>query len=465
MAIQIADALEALYRPKRLKVYFGGRGGVKSWGCAQALVVQGTNKPIRVLCTREFQGSIQESVHKLLTDTIERCELTTFYEVQRNTIIGLNGTTFIFEGLRNNPTKIKSMEALDYVWVEEAENISQLSWDLLIPTVRKSGSEIWVTFNPFDELDDTYTRFITPYLSELDEHGVYEDDTIYVRRTSFRDNPWFPDELRQEMEKCKRDDYHKYLHIWEGLPNADYEDSIIMPEWVDAAVGAHDKLGFKPEGVRCIGFDPADQGSDAKAYSLRHGVVVTEVAQWTDGDVVDAIDKVFNKAFEARADELVYDGIGIGAAIKVKLAHKDPKSSVRATAFIGSEEPANPTDAYMDGRENRDVFRNRRAQGWWLLRDRFEKTYRAVVKGEYIDPDDLISLSPDIHHLSSLKSELVRVQRKRGNLTRLQVESKEDMRKREMPSPNLADSLVYAFSNPPPAPKLNFADIELRYVV
>ena len=465
MRVQIAKALQPLFAPKRIKVFFGGRGGAKSWGFSQTLLLKAAQEQKRILCTREFQGSIQESVHKLLSDTSRRIGLDNFYDVKQAWIKGANGSQFIFEGLKNNTTKIKSMEAVDIVWCEEAENITERSWDLLIPTIRKDGSEIWVSFNPADEQDATYQRFVAPYLPEIEKDGHYEDDQIYVAKVGWRDNPWFPEELQKEMEQCKEHDYRKYLHIWEGECDANYQDSIILPEWVDSAIDAHEKLGFKPEGVRSLGFDPADEGGDNKAYVYRHGVVVEDVDQWDSGDVSDAIDRAFDRAWELRCTDLVYDGIGVGAAVKVKLARADPSQTMTTTAFIASEGSEDPDGTYLDGRSNADTFRNRRAQGWWYLRDRFEKTHRAVKKGEYINPDELISISSEINHLSSLKSELVRVQRKRGAAnTRLQVESKEDMKKRGMPSPNMADALVYCFSNPAPMtyPEIH---IDTSYVV
>lgn len=214
--VEIAEAFKPLFKPKRYKIFYGGRGGAKSWAFAQALLILGVQKPIRILCTREFQGSIRESVHKLLSDTIDRLHLNSFYDIQQSTIRGKNGTQFIFEGLKNNTTKIKSMEGVDYVWCEEAEAITEQSWDILIPTIREKGSEIWVSFNPSSETDATYQRYIAPYISQIDESGFYEDDDLYVAKVSWRDNPWFPDELKREMEIMKANDHNKYLHVWEG---------------------------------------------------------------------------------------------------------------------------------------------------------------------------------------------------------------------------------------------------------
>lgn len=224
--IKIASAFKPLFKPKRYKVFYGGRGGAKSWAFAQALQILGAKKKLRVLCTREFQGSIRESVHKLLSDTVDRIGLNTFYEVQQQTIKGKNGTNFIFEGLKNNVTKIKSMEGVNVVWCEEAEAITEQSWDLLIPTIREAGSEIWISFNPANEQDATYQRFVLPYIDQIEVNGFYEDDDIYVTKVSWRDNPWFPAELKREMEIMKLTDHNKYLHVWEGECKAALEGAI-----------------------------------------------------------------------------------------------------------------------------------------------------------------------------------------------------------------------------------------------
>lgn len=226
MEVQVADAFEHLFtNKKRYRIYFGGRGGAKSWAFAQALLIKGARNTLRILCAREFQGSIRDSVHKLLSDTIIRQNMESFYEVQNQSIKGQNGTSITFIGLQNT-SQLKSMEKIDIVWLEEAENISERSWDIIIPTIRAPGSEIWCSFNPQTELDATYARFVEPHLEAIDDKGWYEDDHMYVRKTGWRENPWFPDELKEEMLRCKRDDPIKYEHIWEGNVKAAVEGAI-----------------------------------------------------------------------------------------------------------------------------------------------------------------------------------------------------------------------------------------------
>lgn len=202
---EIPEKLGFLAEPARYKVLYGGRGGSKSWGVARVLLMKGATTPIRVLCCREFQNSIADSVHRLLSDQIYALGLEAVYEIQKNKILGKNGTEFGFEGLRHNITSIKSYEGADIAWVEEAQTVSNASWDILIPTIRKPGSEIWVTFNPQMKEDATYQRFV-----------VKPPATAKVVKIDWRDNPWFPDVLRQEMDDLRERDHDKWLNVWEG---------------------------------------------------------------------------------------------------------------------------------------------------------------------------------------------------------------------------------------------------------
>lgn len=205
MTIQFPDKLKVLFEPRRYKVLHGGRGGAKSWGVARALLLMGASRTLRVLCAREFQNSISESVHALLSDQISSLGLSDFYSTQNNKVIGRNGTEFYFAGLRHNITKIKSFEGVDVCWVEEAQTVSKSSWDTLIPTIRKPGSEIWVTFNPSLEADETYQRFV-----------VRPPTDSVVVKINWSDNPWFPDVLKQEMLDLKARDPDAWMTVWEG---------------------------------------------------------------------------------------------------------------------------------------------------------------------------------------------------------------------------------------------------------
>jgi phage terminase large subunit len=203
--IKVPAKFKYLYQKKRYKIYYGGRGGAKSWAFAIVLLLKGVQKPIRVLCCREMQHSIKESVHKLLATQIERLGLSTRYKIQRDRIIGVNGTEFVFFGLRHDPQQIKSFEGADYAWVEEAQKVTADSWDFLIPTIRKEGSEIWVSFNPDLETDPTYSRFV-----------LNRRPDSFVVKVSHKDNPFFSKEMLSDMQYDKEQDYQKYLNVWEG---------------------------------------------------------------------------------------------------------------------------------------------------------------------------------------------------------------------------------------------------------
>ena len=139
--------LKCLFEPKscRYRILYGGRGGAKSWGIARALLIKGIKNPIRVLCAREFQTSIKDSVHKLLSDQIYAMGLEAHYEITQTTIRGINGTEFIFAGIKNNINGLKSIEGIDIAWVEEAQTITNTSLEVLTPTIRKEGSAYCMT--------------------------------------------------------------------------------------------------------------------------------------------------------------------------------------------------------------------------------------------------------------------------------------------------------------------------------
>jgi phage terminase large subunit len=211
--------LKGLFEKSRYKVAYGGRGGAKSWGIARALLIKGAKDPMRILCAREFQTSIKDSVHKLLCDQIEALGLLGFYEITQNSIRGKNGTEFSFVGLRNNVANIKSYEGVDVVWVEEAQTTSRLSWNILIPTIRKQGSEIWISFNPELETDETYQRFVLKPPA----------DCIQIK-INWSDNPWFPDTLMLEKDALKERDLEAYNQVWEGLCRQSVDGAIFAKE-------------------------------------------------------------------------------------------------------------------------------------------------------------------------------------------------------------------------------------------
>lgn len=246
--VKFTEQAEILFRSSPYKVMYGGRGGAKSWDMGRACLVLGSVRPLFILCAREIQKSIQESVHKLLSDQIEKLcfidgrPMSDFYEVKKSEIVGINGTRFVFAGLRNNIAAIKSMEGIDICWITEANTISDPVWEVLLPTIRKDppggpfkmGSEIWIDFNPELSTDATYKRWV------LDD-----DPDIRKAEVNWRDNPWFPDFLRKQMDKMRKNDYENYLTVWEGKTRKTLAGAIYAKEIAAATVDKRIGPGFK----------------------------------------------------------------------------------------------------------------------------------------------------------------------------------------------------------------------------
>ncbi len=211
----------ALLEPgKRYRVLYGGRGGAKSWNVARVLLAMGRAKPLRILCAREIQKTISDSVHRLLKDQVAALGLEDFYRVQETTVKGANGTEFLFTGIRGlDIAKIKSFEGVDICWVEEAQTVGDRSWDVLIPTIRKEQSEIWLTFNPELDTDPTYQRFVaSPPVNSV------------VVKVNWEDNPWFPAVLRDEKDALFKRDPIAYENVWQGNCRSAVEGAIYANE-------------------------------------------------------------------------------------------------------------------------------------------------------------------------------------------------------------------------------------------
>ena len=456
LKIQLPKPLQRFLKPKRYKVALGGRGSGKSMSIADLCLVDAMRQGIKTLCCREFQASIDDSVHALLKSEIERLGLFGF-EVQNTEILFNKETAFRFKGLARNPESIKSAHGFMRVFLEEAQTVSAESLKALTPTLRAAGSEVWMAGNPRSVLDPFSQRFIKPYEKQLRRDGYYEDDLHTIVWMNYNDNPWFPPVLEQEREHDERTmNPALYRHVWEGSYYDEVEDSIIPVEHYNAAIDAHLKLGWKAEGSIVASHDPSDTGGDSKGYACRHGNVVIDVCEMITGEAAEGMDWALNKALDNDADWFVWDCDGLGVSLKRQVDQAlENKNGIDYFMFKGSEGVEDPELPYTEGgsnrnKSNKDTFFNKRSQYWWRLRDRFYNTYRAVEKGEYINPEDMISLSSKIEVLDQLRSEVCRIPIKRNNTGRLQVMSKIDMAKKpyQIPSPNMGDALMMAMYKP-----------------
>ena len=302
LRVQLPEKLGVLFEPHRYKCLHGGRGSGKSWGVARALLVQGAARPLRILCTREIQRTIADSVHRLLADQISALGLDSFYQVLEGEIRGRNGTLFLFAGLRQQDVhKIKSFEGVDICWVEEAHVVTKRSWDILIPTIRKDGSEIWITFNPELDSDETFTRFV--------ENPPPDSALIPM---NWRDNPWFPETLNQErLLSQRRDSKEDYENIWEGKPRTT----------VAGAIYRHEILALiEDRRIRPVPYDPMlkvhtvwdlgwnDQTSIIMVQRLRGEARIIDYVEDSHRTLSDYVAELEKRKYRWGTDYLPHDG-------------------------------------------------------------------------------------------------------------------------------------------------------------
>ena len=453
--LQVNKKLEKIFNATQpIIVVIGGRGSGKSIGIGDILTFKMATENADIYCLREFQDSVTDSVHRVFKDSIEKRLSLEGWTIQENCVISPDGAVTKYRGANRNPDSIQSAQGYKYSWFEEAHRASQDSIDKLLPTIlRNPGAKCIFTANPQSSADPFSQRFITPYLSELEKNGIYEDDMHLIIVVNWRDNPWW----NEEQESLRQWDYDnltrsKYDWMWEGKFNDTIEDAIIQPEWFDAAIDAHLTLNVKPTGAVVTTFDPADEGGDSKGYASRKGILYTDVDEIVAKDGNVACDKATARAIEANSDLFVWDGDGMGALLRKQIADSFNGINCELRMYKGSN-AVEDKKATWDNlkslgskdrpKTNEDMFKNKRAQYYMKLAKRFENTYRAVVKKEYIDPDTIISISSDIKMLQKLRAEVCRIPRKPNGTGKIQLMSKEEMKnKLKIDSPGMADCLA-----------------------
>ena len=400
--VKIPDKLQRLFlTPKRLKLAVGGRAGGKSIAFGDAWLRK-CEAGERLCCGREFQNSIDDSVHSQLRNRITTLGLEDYLNAEASKIRSHRGGEIFYRGLSRNVTGFKSTFGIKALWIEEAQTLSRDTIETVLPTIRSvpedeseedpDPPEIWMSANRKASNDDFSKAFLKPYEKYLSRHGFYEDDEIIIVEINYYDNPFFPPEMEQQRQRDKRImPRARYDHVWEGKYSDTVDNAIILPEWFDACVDAHVKLGFKALGRETIAFDPSDGGEDAAAYVYRKGSVILAADEAEEGTQInDACDWATMAADEIRADMFIWDGDGMGAGLRAQVKRSLSKRQCQISMFKGSLAPMNPNQIYqpIDGElkkaaTNANTFSNHRAQFYWLLRDRIFKTYLAVARGEY----------------------------------------------------------------------------------
>lgn len=447
--VQVPDKLiPIITKPKPLKIIVGGRGSAKSETVAQVML-KFCDDGDKILGAREFQNSLDDSVHSLLKRKIVDLKADSL-NASASDIESVSGGKIFYRGLARNIGSIKSLDYVKYVWIEEGQYISQESIDLLFPTIRTNGAEIWVTMNRGSVNDPICISYLNKAEDELSRCGYYEDDYMMVVEINWRDNPWFPEILnKQRLKNYDEWPRAKYDHVWEGKYSDSVDNAIIMPDWFDACVDAHLNEKFAtslaPKGAKIAAFDPSDTG-DAKGYAYRHGSVFLDVCDSLIGDVNDGCDWATSKAISQGVDWFTWDCDGIGSPLSRPIQQAFNGKRIEHVMFKGSESPDDPKAVYTDDdkkpRSNEDTFKNKRAQYYWRLRDRIYNTYRAVMRGDYVDPEEMISFSSQIPDLKRLRAEVCRIPRKTNANGYIQIMSKPDMKSLGIQSPNMADAVM-----------------------
>lgn len=473
--IECVDKLGVfITKKKRIKIIVGGRASTKSTFVAD-YVLSKINSGQRWCCSREYLNSIDDSVHALLEEEIERNGYMGF-TVGRSGISHVTGGEAFYKGLARNIASIKSV-ITDGLWIEEGETLSKHTLKILTASIRVSAGkydkarqiaeeegisvddaiefpEIWITMNRGSRKDPISERFLKIAEPSLAKTGYHEDENMMVMEINYPDIPrsWF---LASGLESERdSDEKHmsraEYRHKWHGHYSDTIENAIIKPEWFDACIDAHKKLGFKPSGQEKVAFDPSDVGDDPEAIAYSHGSVVLQAMQRDQKDIEAACDWATDFANEVQADVFAWDCDGMGIGLKRQVRNAFNGKKVTTDQFKGSEGPMFPDSIYealeqeqAKPKKNKDAFRNQRAQFYFGLMRRVYNTFLAVKNGKYINPDEMISFSSDIIHLDLLRAEICSIPRKyTGGTGRFQVMSKIEMAKMEIASPNIADCIM-----------------------
>jgi phage terminase large subunit len=320
------------------------------------------------MCIREFQSSVADSVHALLSDEVGRLELDRFDITDRTIKCLHNNSMARFQGLSRNPESVKSAFGFLDWWIEEAQFLSEKSLRTLTPTARKKPkkglpgkqkeveskeidlNDVQMVFcaNPSSSEDPFSQRFLVPFQTELERDGVYEDDLHLIIKMNWSDNPWFDDSGLEEERKFDLINLPRstYDWVWEGGFNDDIENGLIKPEWFDACIDAHEKLGMKELGVIKVTHDPSDLGSDPKAVAIRKGNIITNVIQRADLDVNEGSDWALGVAINENADHYEWDVGGMGVTLKRDVNNAVDGKRIGVHQFNGASSVDLPDSIY-----------------------------------------------------------------------------------------------------------------------
>jgi phage terminase large subunit len=447
----------------RNRVLYGGRSSSKTWDAAGFAVFLAQRYKVKVLCVRQFQARIADSVYTIIKNTIIRFGLLSEFKILENSIVHRRtGSEFIFYGLWRHINEIRGTEGVDICWIEEGHALTEDQWRVLNPTLRSEASQFFIIFNPQLATDFVWKRFV-----------INPPRGTLIRTINYDENPFLSQTMRDLIEDAKQEDLEEYEHVYLGVPRSDDDDAIIKRSWVMAAIDAHILLGIEPTGWDRVGFDVADKGKDKCAMIYAHGQLVSWSDLWKaqENEGLKSSQRAWNAAGQ-RGAQLIYDDIGVGATVGSHINafnrqddYGRPSAyNVRHKGFNAGGKVWQPDGVYARTRKkNQDMFANLKAQSWWHVANLFRNTFNAVQAFREaeknglpppplkVDPADLIFLSSEMANLMLLVDELATPRRDYDNSGKVKVESKADLAKPNriggpQPSPNCADALIMAFA-------------------
>jgi len=453
---RLNPALKTFWKTKAdTKILKGGRASSKTWDCAGFAVYLASKYTVKFLCMRQFQNKIKESVYAILKIQIERFGLQDEFEVLASEIKHrTTGSSFHFYGIHRDIAEIKGFEGADIGWIEEGEGLTKDQWLIIEPTLRNEGAECWILYNP---------RLVSDFV-ETFHHDL--NNGVLVRHINYDENPFLSDTMLRKIKRLREQDEEEYKHIYKGVARKDDDDVVIKRSWIEAAIDAHVKLNIEPSGAKKIGFDIADSGSDLCSQIYVHGMVALWGEHWKAGEdeLLESCARVYSKADQLKTS-IRYDSIGVGASAgaKFKEINEERKAEghhvdIKYSKFIAGAKVVNPDEVYMDSDDetdaitNKEFFENLKAQSWWLVADLFRNTYNAITKGQEFDESELISISSDMPNLANLITELSTPRRRFSKAGKVMVETKEELKRRDVKSPNDADSFISCYAPTEEAP-------------
>jgi len=437
---RLNPALADFWRTQKpYKLLKGGRFSSKTQDAGGMAAFLARNYSLKLLCVRQFQNRIADSVYTVIKEKIEAAGWEDEFEIGVSTIRHkTTGSEFLFYGIARNLKDIKGTEGVDICWIEEGEGLTEEQWSVIDPTIRKEGAEVWILWNPH-----LATDFVQAKLPLL-----LGDDCL-IRHINYTENPFLSDTAREKAERLKEADFEAYQHVYLGVPYDSDDGAVIKRAWIQSAIDAHLSIEADWTGRKAVGYDVADDGEDKNADAGMDGSILCLLDEWKGGEdeLRESAARTKQNAEKISADVIGYDSIGVGAGTG---SHLNSMGWRRHYKFNAGAKVERPEKNYGDTKiKNKDFFANLKAQAWWLLADRFRNTHLAVTKGQKFGAGDMISIDSsriDAQLLERLAIELSTPLRDYDNTGKVKVESKKDLAKREVKSPNLADAVVIAAS-------------------